>query len=229
MALQAGAIEWTATAGELGTGLRHLRTVRERGPRHNRRAREAGGAWVLRWQPRDEPLVTAVDLDALDSPDWRDLFGPFRSRRDALTALRGIAGERELCTSLLGLDGGPCSPNHRCRGACAGRESRGAHLLRLIEALVRLRMPAWPFQGAIALVEEDRARTRTELHVLREWRYIGSTAAAADLPALGREAMRLPQFDVDVYRLVRRALDEGERFRVIDLHAVHGGSVGEEA
>ena len=90
-------------------------------------------------------------------------------------------------------------------------------MLRLIQALVRLRMTAWPFPGAIALVEEDRARTRAELHVVREWRYLGSTGSTAELPALQVTSTELPPFDVDVYRLVRRALDDRGHFRVVDL------------
>jgi DNA polymerase-3 subunit epsilon len=94
-------------------------------------------------------------------------------------------------------------------------------MLRLIQALTRLRIPAWPFPAAAALVEEDRARTRAELHVVHQWRYLGSVASPAELPRSSDTA--LPPFDVDVYRLVRRALDDPARVRVIDLS--RGGAI----
>jgi DNA polymerase III subunit epsilon len=215
-ALQAGAIEWTATAGELGAALRHLNLVRERAPRQNRASRVDAGAWALHWLPQGNTQVEAVDLDAPDRRAGADLYGPFRSRRDALAALRGIAREYQLCASLLGLGDAPC-PAGSCRGACSGRETRAAHMLRLIQALSRLRIAPWPFSGPVALVEEDYARTRAELHVVRDWRYVGSTPSPADLPALMAESRCARAFDVDAYRLVRRALDEPRRFRTIDL------------
>jgi DNA polymerase-3 subunit epsilon len=214
-ALQAGAIEWIATAGELGAALRHLDVVQRRAPMQNRRVREHGAAWALRWQPQGEPQVVPVELDG-SAGALHELYGPFRSRADALAALRGLAREHQLCASLLGLASvTPCPPHTQCRGACQGGESKAAHMLRLIQALVRLRMAPWPFPGAVALVEEDRARTRAELHVVRDWRYLGSTISPTDLPAL--HDSELPSFDVDVYRLVRRALDDATRLRIIDL------------
>jgi DNA polymerase-3 subunit epsilon len=222
-ALQAGAIEWVATAGELGAALRHLDVVQRRAPLQNRRVRERAGAWALRWQPQGDPQVVPVGLDASAGP-MHELFGPFRSRADALAALRGLAREHHLCTSLVGLDSAaPCPPPAQCRGACQGHESQAAHMLRLIQALARLRMAPWPFSGAVALVEEDRARTRAELHVLRDWRYLGSTASPADLPAL--QDLALPPFDVDVYRLLRRALEDRTRLRVIDLSVASGREI----
>jgi DNA polymerase-3 subunit epsilon len=220
-ALQAGAIEWTATAGALGAGLRHLSLLHKHTPRQNRRVRDSGGAWALHWQPQLETQVRMVELEALDPGTLQDLYGPFRCRTDALTALRAIAREHELCASLVigTAAGSVCPPDWRCRGACTGAESRPAHMLRVIHALARLRMAAWPFRSAIALVEEDRARTRAELHLLREWRYLGSAASPVELTLLQRDNAPLPPFDVDVYRLLRRALDDHGRFRVIDLAA----------
>jgi DNA polymerase-3 subunit epsilon len=214
LAIQSGAVEWTATAGELGAALRHHALVQTRAPRHNRRLRASEGACALRWLPQGEPQVEVVTLE--EHAGVHDLYGPFRSRGDALSALRGLAREHALCATLLGIGSvSPCAPESGCKGACTGRESRAAHMLRLVQALVRLRMPAWPFRGSIALVEEDAARTRRELHLLRDWRYLGSAACVADLADTPSPV--LPPFDVDVYRLLRRALDDRARYRVLDL------------
>jgi DNA polymerase-3 subunit epsilon len=215
LAIQAGAIEWTATAGELGAALRHHALLRQRAPRHNRRVRESEGACALRWLPHGEPQVAVLPVETDGALE--DVYGPFRSRGDALAALRGLAREHALCATLLGIASvSPCPPESGCRGACAGRESRPAHMLRLVQALARLRMPAWPFAGSIALVEEDSARTRCELHLMRDWRYLGSAASVGELLDVHGHAA-LPAFDVDVYRLLRRALDDRVRYPVLDL------------
>jgi DNA polymerase-3 subunit epsilon len=148
-----------------------------------------------------------------------DLFGPFRSRADALSALRGLARAHRLCPIGLGLESGagPCSahPAGNCRGACVGAESELAHLVRLGLALSRLRIPEWPFRGPVAIVEQDPARSVTEYHVARDWRYLGSARDAGDLAELAAAA--LPQFDIDAYRILQRALRDAAAARVIDL------------
>ncbi len=219
-ALQAGGLEWTVTAGELGAALRHLRLLETLAPRHNRRPRRNREAWALRWQPDGaHQLVAAIDLDTADVLELGTLYGPFRSRVDAYAALRGIAREHRLCRSLVGLDppGLPCPPDHPCNGACRGREPRPAHMLRLIEALVRMRLAAWPFPGAAVIVEQDPARTRTELHLIRAWRYLGSGRTLDELA--GHPGLRgdLPPFDVDLYRVLQRALEDRRRFSVLNL------------
>ena len=223
-ALQAGAVEWFPSAGELGTQLRYLRLVETLAPRHNRRPRQQREAWALRWRPEaaHEPLA-CVDLDRVDEPLGADLYGPFRSRADALGALRGLAREHGLCATALGLESiTPCSGHTAgwCRGLCAGRESRAAHTLRLMHALLRLRMRAWPWRGAVAIVEEDRAHTRCELHLVRAWRYLGSASSVTELQELAQAVPVLPSFDVDVYRLLQRAFEDARHLRVIDLSAV---------
>jgi DNA polymerase-3 subunit epsilon len=254
-ALQAGAVEWFSTAGELGAALRHLRALETLAPRHNRPARQRREAWALHWRPEaaNEPVRVRDLEEAADDAAWRTLYGPFRSRADALAALRGLAREHRLCATVLGLESqAPCSAHAAgaCNGACIGREKRAAHNLRLMQALLRLRMRAWPYTGAVVIVEQDPARTRRELHLVNAWRYLGSAQTDAELHELMRAShsfptgeeepgMRangpfpaaaegpevrpkpaLPPFEMDVYRLLTRALDDNRRFQVVDLSAI---------
>ena len=228
VALQSGSLEWFTTAGPLGTALRQLQVVESLTPRHNRPARTRSEAWAVHWDPGAD-AVTLVDLQTQEVP-VSDLFGPFRSRRDALAALRGIGSEHALCLQVLGLESGsgPCSAygSQRCRGVCAGTESRPAHTLRLAQALARLRLAPWPFAGPIAVVEEDPACTRRELHLVDDWRYLGSArslAEAHDLLADGRHAV---PFDVDIFRVLKRALAEVGRYHLLRLPQCGTGDRG---
>lgn len=213
-ALQAGALEWAPTAGPLGAALRQLRLVESLAPRHNRPPRARNEAWALHWHPAAE-AATLVDLQA-QAFSLADLFGPFRSRHDAAAALRGLSREFALCARVLGLElgSGPCASCAAgpCR-VCAGAESRVAHALRLARALSRLRLPPWPFAGTVAIVEEDPAHTRRELHIARDWCYLGSARTPAEAYELAG-ARTQPPFDVDVFRTLRRALDEPGRHAI---------------
>jgi DNA polymerase-3 subunit epsilon len=247
-------VEWFSAAGELGAALRHLRALETLAPRHNRFPRRRREAWALQWRPEapDQPVLARDLGEAAADAAWGTLYGPFRSRGDALAALRGLAREHRLCATLLGLESQtPCSgyASGACNGACIGREKPVAHHLRMMRALLRLRMRPWPFAGPAVIVEQDAACTRTELHLADAWRYLGSARTEAELHELvrtrgslsGREAPNvraslglptareqqwaygppsLPAFDVDVYRLLTRALHDDRRFRVVDLSAV---------
>jgi DNA polymerase-3 subunit epsilon len=124
-----------------------------------------------------------------------------------------------LCPIALGLESGagPCSaqPTGGCRGACVGAESSVAHLVRVGLALTRLRIPRWPYRGAVAILEQDEARIVSEYHVARDWCYLGSARDAAELEELA--AVSPPPFDIDAYRILQRALRDTPSRRVIDL------------
>jgi DNA polymerase-3 subunit epsilon len=164
-----------------------------------------------------------VDLHAAPGPA-ADLFGPFRSRHDALAALRGLSREHLLCPQVLGLEegSGACSayPLGQCRGICAGQEPRAPHTLRLAQALARLRLPAWPFPGPVAILEEDPFSTHRELHVAHHWRYLGSAGSPAEAYELAAGGANPPAFDVDIFRVLARALADTGRYRIerLPLH-----------
>lgn len=229
-AIQAGRLAWTVTAGELGAALRHLQLIETLSPAHNRAARKATGAWGFRWKPTAETGAAPALVDLNDTPVdvFPDLCGPFRSREDALKALRGLAREHRLCASVLGLapPGAPCAgaQDGACRGACVGREPLALHHMRAIQALSRLRLPRWPFAGAVGLIEHDRDRTRSEVLVVDAWRYLGSARDEAELTDLRARPDLLPAFDVDVFRLLRRALADQPRDAIVDLHASAPGT-----
>lgn len=156
-------------------------------------------------------LVTARDLDV---SQFESLYGLFRSRRAALEALREIANAHGLCHVLLGLEKrkGPCFAHQigRCRGACAGRESREIHALRLAQALAGLRMRPWPYRGRIGVRETVPGGGRSELIVLDRWCYLGTARSEQELHELAA-SRAAPLFDLDTYGILTRFLDKPRR------------------
>src|SRR5512143_104027 len=138
--------------------------------------------------------------------------GPFSSRRQARETLRNLAAEHRLCWKLLGLDKrvGPCFARQlrRCAGACVGEEPLAAHRLRLQTALAPYAVPRWPYPGLAGIRERAAFSERTDVHVIRDWCWLGT---ASDEGELGRllETPPRPVFDADICRLLVRTLARG--------------------
>lgn len=232
ISMQLARIEWIETAGELGALLTEARLVKTLLPVHNRMLRRAGELCAFRWTPgavscKPPELVRAADLDP---HRLAETFGTFRSRRKALEALEAIAAEHGLCPLLLGLEKGaprtvnaatgkprPCFAHQlkKCRGACCGGESIAAHNIRLLAALTRLRMRAWPYKGLTGFREsrpegaaDGRSNEgRAEIHLFDHWCYLGTVKSEEELHA--RLDSRLePVFDLDTYKILTRFLDK---------------------
>jgi DNA polymerase-3 subunit epsilon len=92
----------------------------------------------------------------------------------------------------------------RCAGACVGAESLEAHHARLAEALTPHAIPPWPFAGLAALRERAIFSERTDVHVLRDWCWLGTARDEGELGQL-LEAPPRPVFDADIARLLIRA------------------------
>ena len=220
---QTASFEWIETAGALGAALREVALRRSLDPIHNR-SQSAGEAWSMLWSADGD--LTLVDLqEHVDSPSAA-LYGAFRSRKDALAALCGLARGHRLCRIMLGLETGPgpCSAYRvdGCRGACVEIEHRSMHAIRLASALARLRLPQWPFSGRVAVSESDPSRAVSEVHVLERWRYLGSARTEPELDALAQQRT-LPDFDIDQFRIIARHLAQpGARKNIRDLNVASG-------
>ena len=134
------------------------------------------------------------------------LYGLFKSERNAQQALKVLARENELCLVLLGLEkiteGQPCLAHQtqQCKGACSGKETQQQHQLRLITALQRLALKAWPHSGPVGVKEG------TQIHLIDHWRYLGTALTDADIEELLGSAT--PAFDADMYKLLVKYLDK---------------------
>ena len=198
-------IDWKETAGELGALIEEARLVKTLMPALNRQLRRNNDWCAFTWDPaqhRPPQLVRGADVDFRDTAR---VYGLFRSRRAALEALRNLAQAFELCLIATGLEtgAGPCFAHQikRCRGVCAGKESRARHDLRLMEALSGLKLQAWPFNGRIGV--REASGERTDLHVIDHWCYLGTVRGQHELDVLDAQ----PRFDPDTYKILKRYLE----------------------
>ena len=212
-------VEWRETAGEFGALLLEARLVKNLQPLLNRQLRRERNlcTWRLADDPRARPLLELVRGDALHPAEFSRLYGTYRSKRQALDALRELAEAQALCPQALGLESGKgrCFAHQlgRCKGVCCGEESPQRHHLRLQMALAAQRLQAWPYGGPIGLREWDAAGARSEVHVFDQWRHLGTARDAEELDTVlhaRRAEARAQAFDLDTYRLLLGRLRDGK-------------------
>jgi len=209
-------IDWKETAGELGALLEEARLVKEQLPILNRQLRRNNDWYAFARDPAQRQALRLISGANVDFSDTAHVYGLFRTKRTALDTLRKPAQAFELCLIVTGLEKGqgPCFAHQikRCRGACAGKESRAQHDLRLMQALSGLKQQAWPFKGRIGVREASGGRT--DLHVLDHWCYLGTVRAEHELHALDAK----PVFDLDTYKILKRFLaGAGNALEIVPL------------
>jgi DNA polymerase-3 subunit epsilon len=201
-------IDSQRTVGELGALLREAKLVKELQPAYNRQLRRPESLCGFAFDMKRLRLAKAHEIDG---NTLQHVYGLFRSRRDALQALRGLADENGLCLETLGFDlparAGGCWRFRlgKCHGVCAGKENIHVHHGRVAEALARLKAVEWPHAGPLGIVERDPQREAAEIHVVDRWCYLGAASCDAELAEL-LEGARSPRFDYDDYKILARHL-----------------------
>nr|WP_315205665.1 hypothetical protein [uncultured Albidiferax sp.] len=116
---------------------------------------------------------------------------------------------------MLGLEklspGRPCFAHQirQCAGACVGSQPLAQHNLALLTALTRHKVQRWPHTGPIGL------REGRDLHVLHDWRYLGTARSdeeVAELLESGHTA-----FDFDTYKILSKALAKARAEQIVRL------------
>jgi DNA polymerase-3 subunit epsilon len=196
-------IEIEETAGELGALLREAMLVKTELPAHNRALRRKEEAGMLVLDAGSPRFVQTRDIAPRALAGG---YGPFASRRSARELLRTLAADHHLCWTRLKLErrtSGPCFARQikRCAGVCVGAESTDAHDARLAEALAPHAIPPWPVAGAALVREASANGKRVDVHVVRDWCWLGTARDDGGLACL-LQALPPPSFDIDVARLL---------------------------
>jgi DNA polymerase-3 subunit epsilon len=205
-------VEWRETAGELGALLLESRLVKELQPLHNRQLRKERqlSAWMLNDDPDERPLVQLVRMDDVAPQALGQLYGVYRSKRQAMDALRLLADTHQLCPQALGLESGKgaCFAHqiHKCKGVCAGREPAALHRVRLQMALAAHRLQAWPHPGRVGVREHHAASGRTNIHVFDRWCHVATVHSEDELDDLQTSRHNMLAFDLDTYRILVKRL-----------------------
>ena len=206
-------IEWHETVGEIGALLLEAQLVKSLQPIHNRRLRRQGS--LCAWRLNDEMQSACPELSYASDADFGrsdTVYGLFSSRRKAESTLRELADQHQLCLVQLGLEGRAQSDKpcfgwqlQRCKGVCIGKEPEALHHARLINALSRLRVKTWPYEGAVGLIEQGGSG-KTAVHLVNNWCYLGTAESDTALQDLMEKSPARPVFDMDTYKILSKAL-----------------------
>ncbi|HEY8906133.1 MAG TPA: exonuclease domain-containing protein, partial [Rhodoferax sp.] len=205
-------IEWLETAGELGALLLEARLLKQHQPLHNRQLRRESNlcAWRLDANPNARPLLTLVRGAELSPQQFGNLYGPFRSKNQALSHLRELADQHGLCLQALGLESGKgrCFAHQigHCKGVCCGEEAPERHHLRLQMALSADKLRVWPFAGPVGLREHNPHTGQTDIHLFNHWCHLATVRSDEELADALQSRPSVLAFDLDSYRLALKYL-----------------------
>ena len=88
-------------------------------------------------------------------------------------------------------------------------EPRALHDLRLQTALLKLKVAIWPYPGAIGIREGE------DLHIFDHWCYLGNAISEQEIEELLQSGE--PEFDLDIYKLIKKALKTLPKENVLNL------------
>ncbi len=202
MIAQSRHVAFMETAGEIGALLLEAHLIKQQNPLFNIRLRRLRHLHAIHLSEKPQGITPEV-VSGRDLAVGRveGLYGLFGSVHAAQHKLRELADQHRLCLGLLGLEkisqrGCFGVQVKTCLGACVGREDRQAHDQRLLSALVDMKVPAWPFPGAVDLVEQNG--DWVQRHRLQDWRYRGTWCSRTQ--QLSPSAHQT--FDLDTYKIL---------------------------
>ena len=219
LSLQVRDIDWIETSGELGALILESRLIKERMPSMNIKLRRSKDlcAWSLE-EDADGVLIPSLITHHHLAPGLQDnLYGLFYSKREAHSYLKAVAKKYHLCEALLGLEkrieGKSCFGFQvkQCGGACINLTPVALHNLQLKTALEFFKVQVWPYSGAIAIQEGG------EMIVVDKWCYLGTAINQDELYELAQSGEA--EFDLDIYKIVKKALSGSYRNQVIQIGA----------
>lgn len=217
LSMQIRDIDWIETSGELGALILESRLIKERMPSMNIKLRRSKDLCAWRLELNEAGMLTPqlVGHRELDPGVQENLYGLFYSKREANSYLKAIAKKYRLCEALLGLEkhleGKACFGYQvkQCGGACIGHSPIQLHNLQLKTALELFQVQVWPYLGPIAIKEAGH------MHVVDRWRYLGTAINEEELYELSDSGEA--EFDLDIYKILKKALAGSFRGQVIPL------------
>lgn len=217
LAMQVRDIDWIETSGEIGALLLESKLIKERLPTLNIKLRRSKDlcAWQLEKNTEGVMVPNLVTHHQLQPGKQENLFGLFYSKREARIMLNSIAERNELCLGLMGLEKLTKDQScfgyqlKKCNGACINKVSKDFHNAKLLLALEKFKVANWSFTGPIGIKEGK------EVHVIDHWCYLGTAINEDEIAELLESGK--PEFDLDIYKLIKKTLQTVSPSRVFML------------
>ena len=200
-------ITWRVTRGAIGAYLQRAALANAIAP-----ARAPRSCYAWRLKPDTYPCVELVDLNTC-ARDADETYGIFDSARTARNALLRLVTRHHLCHALMGIAETPAMPCTGCAADdashCVRKTDRLKQMAKALVALRPWRVEKWPYAGPIGV------RERSDLHVLDDWRYVGTAHGEHELHQVMET--RAPYFDQDTFAYLTKTLRRLPKKRILRL------------
>lgn len=201
-------LEVIPTAGELGALIREAEMIKKLQPLYNRVLRQKKELTVLLKSHSINMYETAqiMPVKTIEASDTHNVLAIFKSKKQAVSRLRQIIKEYELCPKLFSLEKTNKSCMHHqfgwCKGACINKELAIAYNTRLSQAFSASRIASWPYKGPIVIKEHNPSTEKTENFIVHNWCLLQSSQEDECFENLQSKLI----FDLDTYKIIRRFL-----------------------
>ena len=216
---QVNRIETITTAGELGALLLESKLIKELSPVYNRMLRRNQTPVTILKDASQKFLTIKISRGTVSTSDYDKILKTCRSLKKAKEELYLLAEKYDLCPKLLGLERATgCCFNfqlNKCSGACANKEPAIKYNLRFIEAFAKDQVKKWPFNGTIAILEQNKKEhLQKEAHIINNWQYLGTISDYSE--KIDKRVS--DKFDHDMYKIIKRhVFDKKRKSKIIDL------------
>ena len=204
-------ITFDQTSGELSALILESKKIKELRPIYNRKLRRVSTFYSIHLTEAEGGVLIPKILSVAEMPQARDKFyGLFASNKKAKEAIQALSDEQGLCYQVTGLEnpGSRACSSHqlkKCKGYCVGKQHALQHNVKLLEAMAKLALKTWPYDGPVALVEKCQQSEAEHHLVIDNWCILG----IAESPAGHTEILSAnptPQIDRDIYRYLVAAI-----------------------
>ena len=172
-------IDWIETAGELGALLLESQLVKKHMPVFNRKLRRV--KQLTGFMVKEIAGYYQLTIAFYNEHEWLDrpeIFGAFRSKRQAEATLLQLVKRHQLCNKLCNIEKsyGPCFSYQlkKCHGACIQKDSPVEYNQRVLQAIEQFKNASWPYSGSIVIFEQCKINNISAYHKINNWCYLGS-------------------------------------------------------
>ncbi|HSW87713.1 MAG TPA: exonuclease domain-containing protein [Candidatus Saccharimonadales bacterium] len=217
-------IEIIRTAGELGALFTEAKLIKERQPLYNKKLRNARKLIKLVKHEIKEGYLTISQetVTTITADEIENIVGIFKSKKQVEEFLFEVAKQHRLCHKLLGIEKTKtaCFPYRlaQCKGACINKELPLAYNMRFIMAFSEKKIKPWPFNGPIAIGEENSENGKKEMFVIDKWCFLGSYTKEEDIITRNEETGQSHSdytFDLDMYKILSSYLLKKENYKYV--------------
>lgn len=246
MCQQVREIRTQVTTGELSALLLESQEVKQKQPIYNRRLRRLSTLYTIQLHEGSNGLLSPHAVAVQDAERQLKMYGLFPSAQKARNALTEPAKTFGLCDHVVlasgkakatqlhsdateGKESAPCMGRqlNRCRGLCTGDINVLQHNVFLMDALAKLALQTWPFDGPIALVESTAPTQAEQCHtlfIIDNWcllsqQQINGALSEGEIKRLALSQPESPPvLDRDIYRyLVKVVLQGSKNIKLVEL------------